>query len=130
MENGVVMTTALRNTRDAYIVLRVYPVEAARRRELISPLARCAYVERLLLAVDVCCAVEGVAGHFDVHAGDVRVRPGEVEAGLDCSAVSAERDGANNGSIGDVIDSSPDNQVACVWETGDVEPLAPAICAA
>lgn len=131
MKDGVVMARALRDTRDADIVLRVYPVKAARRRELVSPLARRANVERLLLAVDVLGAVEGVAGHFGVHAGDVRARLGEVEAGLDRrSGVSAERDGANNVSIGDLVGSSPDNQVACVWETGDVEPLAPAVCAA
>ena len=77
------ITTALRNTRNAYMMLRGYPVEAARWRELISPMTRRTYIKRLLLAINICCAVEGVAGYFDVHASDVRARLGEVEAGLD-----------------------------------------------
>ena len=108
-----------------------HPVKTSRGREFVPPLAGGADVEALLLGAAVCRAVKGIARQLDVHAGDVRGRLADVEAGLDRGGgVLRERDGADDVTFGDVVVSAADGEVAGERDGGDVEPLAPPVRAA
>jgi len=129
VEYGIVTPTrTLRNALDTNVMLGGHPVKTSRGREFVPPLAGGADVEALLLGAAVCRAVKGIARQLDVHAGDVRGRLADVEAGLDRGGgVLRERDGADDVTFGDVVVSAADGEVAGERDGGDVEPLAPPV---